>query len=104
VHEIGESPGFDAVFEATLHRRYRSTLPIVAPVTVAFGSRDHVLLKRQSRHLDQLPAHTTLVELPGCGHLPMNDDPAAVSELILSTARKTVCESRSELEAPERAH
>jgi pimeloyl-ACP methyl ester carboxylesterase len=91
VHEIGESPGFDAVFDATLHRRYSRTLPIDAPVTVAFGSRDHVLLKRQSRHLDELPAHTTVVELSGCGHLPMSDDPAAVSELILSTARKAAC-------------
>jgi pimeloyl-ACP methyl ester carboxylesterase len=104
VHEIGESPGFDAAFHATLHRRYRQTLPIDAPVTVAFGSRDHVLLKRQSRHLDELPAQTTLAELPGCGHVPMSDDPAAVSELILSTAGKTACESVSELEVPERAH
>jgi len=95
---------FDAVFGATLHRRYRSTAPIDAPVTVAFGSRDHVLLKRQSRHLDELPAQTTLAELPGCGHVPMSDDPAAVSELILSTAGKTACESVSELEVPERAH
>jgi pimeloyl-ACP methyl ester carboxylesterase len=104
VHELGDSAGFDAVFGATLHRRYRSTVPIVAPVTVAFGSRDHVLLKRQSRHLDELPAHTTLAELPGCGHVPMSDDPAAVSELILSTARKTVCTARSDLEVPERTH
>ena len=87
VHELGESPGFDAVLEATLHRRYRATAPIDAPVTIAFGSRDRVLLKRQSRHLGELPAHTALAELPGCGHIPMSDDPTAVSALILATAR-----------------
>jgi pimeloyl-ACP methyl ester carboxylesterase len=100
VHEIGESPGFDAVLDATLHRRYRRTLPIDAPVTVAFGSRDHVLLKRQSRHLDELPAHATLAELPGCGHLPMGDDPGAVTELILATAGRAVREPIRALEVP----
>jgi hypothetical protein len=50
-------------------------------VTVAFGSRDLVLLKSQSRHIDQLPPGTDLEVLPGCGHLPMADDPIAVARL-----------------------
>jgi pimeloyl-ACP methyl ester carboxylesterase len=61
------------------------TMPITAPVTVAFGSRD-VLLLRGSRQLGQLPPQTRTEALPGCGHLPMADDPAAVAALIIRTA------------------
>jgi pimeloyl-ACP methyl ester carboxylesterase len=68
----------------------------LAPVTVAFGSRDLVLLPRQSRHLDQLPPGTCLETLPAGGHVPMTDNPGAVTALILhSTAREGGgCDSR----------
>jgi pimeloyl-ACP methyl ester carboxylesterase len=62
-----------------------ATGPITAPVTVAFGSRD-LLLRPGSRRLGQLPPHTRSATLPGCGHLPMADDPAAVAALITRTA------------------
>ena len=61
------------------------TVPITAPVTVAFGSRD-LLLRPGSRQLGQLPPQTRLAALPGCGHLPMADDPAAVAALITQAA------------------
>ena len=66
---------------ATRDRHYRATADLDAPVSVAFGSRDLVLLRRQSRHLDQLPPNAALQELPGCGHVPMFDDPGAVTAL-----------------------
>ncbi len=81
-------PGFLPTLRATADRHYRSTAPIGAPVTVAFGSRDRVLLSRTSRHVEQLPAGTTVVALPGCGHVPMGDDPAAVAALLASAARR----------------
>jgi pimeloyl-ACP methyl ester carboxylesterase len=87
IQDLGTCPGFDAVFRATLHRHYVARSTIRAPVTVAFGSRD-VLLRRQSRHLDQLPPGTKVGYLPGCGHVPVADDPSAVVALITgSTAR-----------------
>jgi pimeloyl-ACP methyl ester carboxylesterase len=55
------------------------------PVTVAFGSRDLLLLPWQSRHVELLPPGTRVRALPGCGHVPMSDDPAAVAALILSS-------------------
>jgi pimeloyl-ACP methyl ester carboxylesterase len=55
---------------------------IDAPVTVGFGSRDFVLLPHQSRHLDQLPPGTRVETLPGCGHVPMVDNPHAVATFI----------------------
>jgi pimeloyl-ACP methyl ester carboxylesterase len=79
-------PGFDATLAATVTRRYRAGPPINAPVAVAFGSRDLVLLPWQSRHLDELPAETHLVTLAGCGHIPMGDNPAAVIALITAAA------------------
>ena len=57
-------------------------------MTVAFGSRDVLLLPGQSRHLDQLAPGREAETLPGCGHVPMADDPAAVAALIARTAQR----------------
>jgi pimeloyl-ACP methyl ester carboxylesterase len=86
---MGSCPGFGAVMRAT-SRRYLATAPISAPVTVAFGSRDRLLLRYQSRHVDQLPPGTRVERLPGCGHVPMADDPAAVTAVITQTAGSAV--------------
>ena len=69
-------------------RPYRSGPPIGAPVTVAFGSRDLALLRHQSRHLGELPPGTRLETLPRCGHVPMADDPAAVTALIAAASAR----------------
>jgi pimeloyl-ACP methyl ester carboxylesterase len=82
---MGTSSGFRAALLATLRRRYLARGPIDVPVTVEFGARDRVLLKRQSRHVDQLPPHAEVLQLPGAGHLPMSDDPAAVAGVIATT-------------------
>jgi pimeloyl-ACP methyl ester carboxylesterase len=82
LRELGTSPGFDATFRATARRHYRAHSPISAPVTVAFGSRDVLLLPHQSRHVERLPAGTRVGELPACGHVPVADNPAAVIALI----------------------
>ena len=88
IQAMGTCPGFEATLAATARRRFLATTPISAPVTLAFGSRDVLLLPRQSRHLDQLPAGTRAETLPGCGHVPMADDPAAVAELIIRTTAR----------------
>jgi pimeloyl-ACP methyl ester carboxylesterase len=85
IRALGRCPGFDAALQATTQRRYLSGSALDIPIAVAFGSRDHILLPSQSRHLDQLPPHTRLSELPGCGHIPMFDAPDAVTELITAT-------------------
>jgi pimeloyl-ACP methyl ester carboxylesterase len=96
VEALGRCPGFEAALAGTARRRFLAAVPapaapsalIAAPVTVAFGSRD-LLLRRGSRHLDQLPPHAKAGTLPGCGHVPMADDPAAVAALITRTATRT---------------
>jgi pimeloyl-ACP methyl ester carboxylesterase len=87
IEDMGTCPGFDAALKATAARRYLAA-PVSAPVTVAFGSRDRLLLPHQSRHLGELPPGTRVETLPGCGHVPMADDPGPVADLIIrSTAR-----------------
>lgn len=88
VRAMGTCPGFDATLKATATRRYLSGPPIDTPVTVAFGSRDLLLLRYQSRHLSELPPGTRLETLPGCGHVPMADDPLAVTALITASAAR----------------
>jgi pimeloyl-ACP methyl ester carboxylesterase len=83
---MGTCPGFEATLAATARCRYLATAPITAPLTLAFGSRDVLLLPRQSRHVDQLPPGTQAETLPGGGHVPMPDAPGAVAELITRTA------------------
>jgi pimeloyl-ACP methyl ester carboxylesterase len=87
VRAAGTCPGFEATLKATARRRIHAQ-QVTAPVTVAFGSRDVVLLRHQSRHLGELPPGTRSSTLPGCGHLPMTDDPARVTDLIISSASK----------------
>ena len=85
---LGTCPGFDATLQATARRRLQGARLVAAPVTVAFGSRDRVLLRHQSRHLGELPPTTRTAALPGCGHLPMTDDPALVADLIITSATR----------------
>jgi pimeloyl-ACP methyl ester carboxylesterase len=87
ISAVARCPGFLPTLHAVADLHYRSTGPIGAPVTVAFGSRDRLLLARTSRHVEQLPAGARVVELPGCGHVPMGDDPAAVAALLRTAAR-----------------
>ncbi len=93
VSTLGTCSGYDAALTATLTRCYHAGPPIDAPVTVAFGDRDFLLLPRQSRHLDELPAGTHLTTLPGCGHIPMGDNPIAVTALITAATGRGLAAS-----------
>jgi len=84
---FGRSPGFEAHLAATIPQRFVDGRSIGVPVTVAFGGKDRMLLRNQSRHRDQLPPQTRWLELPGCGHVPTYDDPALVAEVILGGSK-----------------
>jgi pimeloyl-ACP methyl ester carboxylesterase len=90
---LAEAPGFDAALDATVHRHYVAGAPFSAPVTVAFGSQDRLLLRRQWRRVDQLPPDADVRALPGCGHVPMADDPAAVAALVAASAGSVLLRS-----------
>lgn len=85
IDDLAASPAFEATFKNTL-TPFSGGGNITVPVTVTFGDRDWILLKRwQSR--DELPAHTRWVEKQGWGHVPMWIDPAGVSEFILDATQ-----------------
>jgi pimeloyl-ACP methyl ester carboxylesterase len=85
---MARCPGFEATMTATEPRCYRAGRAFDAPVTVAFGSRDRLLLPHRSRHLGELPPGTRVERLPGCGHVPMADDPGAVAALIVAATER----------------
>ncbi|MFG2632434.1 alpha/beta fold hydrolase [Streptomyces sp. NPDC048362] len=83
---LAGATGFDATLRAGIAVRFTDDL-LGLPVTVAWGSRDRLLLRRQGVRAKQLIPHARLVRLPGCGHCPMNDDPALVARVILDGSR-----------------
>jgi pimeloyl-ACP methyl ester carboxylesterase len=76
------APGFDDTLRAGTSVRFTDDIPGI-PVTVAWGTQDRLLLRRQGVRAKQLMPRSRLVRLPGCGHCPMNDDPALVARVIL---------------------
>jgi pimeloyl-ACP methyl ester carboxylesterase len=83
VHAMASAPGFRETLRALEKDRFTDGAEITVPVTVAFGTRDRVLLPGVARHRDELPDQTRWVRLRGCGHISMIDDPDATAELLL---------------------
>ncbi len=86
VHAMASAPGFRETLRALEKERFTGGAEITVPVTVAFGTRDRVLLAGVSRRRDQLPGQTRWVRLRGCGHVAMFDDPAATAALLLQAS------------------
>jgi pimeloyl-ACP methyl ester carboxylesterase len=80
------TPGFRETLRGLEQRSFRDGAAIDVPVTVAFGTRDRVLLPPLARRRDELPTQSRWVKLAGCGHIPMFDDPAAVATLLLESS------------------
>ncbi|MFF4043510.1 alpha/beta fold hydrolase [Streptomyces sp. NPDC001816] len=80
------STGFDATLRAGTTVQFTDDLPGL-PVTVAWGTRDRLLVRRQGVRAKTIIPHARLVRLPGCGHCPMSDDPALVARVILDGSR-----------------
>ncbi|MFE0704158.1 alpha/beta fold hydrolase [Streptomyces sp. NPDC058872] len=78
--------GFHQTLAAGRTALFREFVPSV-PVTVAWGSRDRLLLRRQGIRAKQVLPGARLVRLPGCGHVPMSDDPALVARVVLDGSR-----------------
>ena len=54
------------------------------PVTIAWGSRDALLIPRQAARARRMLPTARHLTLRGCGHLPFHDDPEAVTAVLLS--------------------
>ena len=95
VRTFVRAPGFEATFRATTRERFAGGRQIEAPVTVAWGGRDRVLLPGLARVRDELPPQTRWLTLPGCGHVPTYDDPGLVARTILSGTHSERASSES---------
>ncbi|MEU8759348.1 alpha/beta fold hydrolase [Streptomyces sp. NPDC048659] len=80
------STGFHQTLAAGRTVLFSDDIPAV-PVTVAWGTRDRLLPRRQGVRAKRTLPGARLVRLPGCGHVPMNDDPALVARVILDGSR-----------------
>ncbi|MDW5597184.1 alpha/beta fold hydrolase [Conexibacter stalactiti] len=75
------APGFLAADAAMRAGRFARIADVTVPVTLAWGERDRLV-----RPPRELPLGVVSVLLPGCGHLPMWDDPALVTQVVLRGA------------------
>lgn len=82
VHNFATAPGVWSHIEATAEERFVGGQQLEIPVTIAWGSRDMIELPWQARRREELPPQTRWLSLPGCGHVPMYDNPELVVRVI----------------------
>lgn len=58
-------------------------IPAEVPVTVAWGTKDRILPLANGRVARERLPGARFLSLPGCGHVPMTDNPALVASVIL---------------------
>ncbi|MFJ8584101.1 alpha/beta fold hydrolase [Streptomyces sp. NPDC093595] len=83
---LRRAPGFHQTLAAGRDVLFTDDLSGL-PVTIAWGTRDRLLLRRQGVRAKRVVTDARLVRLPGCGHVPMNDDPALVARVLLDGSR-----------------
>lgn len=82
---LREAVGFTATLRAGRARDlFIGDIPDV-PVTIAWGTGDHILPRRQALRATVTIPGARLEWLPGCGHVPMNDAPDLVADIIRRT-------------------
>ena len=62
---------------------FTGEIPGDVPVTIAWGDRDRLLRPHQAAIARQRLPKARFVTLPGCGHVPMTDDPQLVADVLL---------------------
>jgi pimeloyl-ACP methyl ester carboxylesterase len=82
-----DAPSFDGAMAAFAEYTFRGADDARGTaVTVAWGTRDALLLPRQARRAERLMPWARHVALPGCGHVPFHDDPEAVAGVMLAAS------------------
>ncbi|GGL87677.1 hydrolase [Streptomyces fumigatiscleroticus] len=83
---LARAEGFAETLRSGRDVRFTDDIPGI-PVTVAWGSSDRLLVPRQGIRAKRIVPRARLVRLPGCGHVPMSDDPALVARVVLDGSR-----------------
>jgi pimeloyl-ACP methyl ester carboxylesterase len=78
---VAASDAIRMVFAAS--PRFTAQVPDDVPVTIAWGTSDRVLPQSNARVARRQLPGARFVPLPGCGHVPMTDDPELVAKVLL---------------------
>jgi pimeloyl-ACP methyl ester carboxylesterase len=78
---VAARPALDAVLAQMT--QFTGTVPGDVPVTIAWGTRDRLLPPGQVRVTRACLPQARFLPLRGCGHVPMTDNPALVSDVLL---------------------
>ncbi|MBG0827677.1 alpha/beta fold hydrolase [Planomonospora sp. ID67723] len=82
---LRNSPGFDETLDSFAW--LMPPAPPKVPITVAWGERDRLLLRRQAVRAAKWSGQRVKL-LRGCGHLPMSDDPEMVARVLLEASAR----------------
>jgi pimeloyl-ACP methyl ester carboxylesterase len=82
-----DGKGFHETLTALDGHRFSGTIGV--PVTIAWGTRDALLLPTEARRARRLLPAARHVWLRGCGHVPMSDDPEQVARVLLDGSAVT---------------
>ena len=63
---------------------FTGAIPDGVPVTIAWGTNDRLLPPKQALLAKERLPQARLVALPGCGHVPMTDNPQLVADVLLT--------------------
>jgi pimeloyl-ACP methyl ester carboxylesterase len=80
---LAQAPWFDETLPAIMADRFTGGELIDAPVTIAWGQRDRLLLPHQARRAARAIPRARQITLRGCGHVPTYDDPEQVAAVLL---------------------
>lgn len=81
---LAEGPGFLPTLRAMSRSHFTGGAEVPATAMVAWAEKDRLLLRRQAERARRAMPQARHVVLPGCGHIPMSDDPPLVARAILA--------------------
>jgi pimeloyl-ACP methyl ester carboxylesterase len=82
--QLARAPGWEATLPVSREYAFHGGDELRVPVTIGWGTRDRLLIPRQAERARAMLPRARHVPLPGCGHIPMSDDPDGVAALLLA--------------------
>jgi pimeloyl-ACP methyl ester carboxylesterase len=73
---------------------FTASIPYRLPVTIGWGTRDLLLPPKQAFVAAARLPHARIILLPGCGHVPMTDDPQLTADVLLTGSQLPVAVSQ----------
>ena len=86
VAAMGGSPSFDEALPQIRRYFFGNGAALHLPVTIGWGTKDRLLVPAQAERARAALPNARHLPLPGCGHVPMSDDPEGVAQLLLTAS------------------